>query len=336
MSFSYESPGADLAYAGTGLNGLFAQRRNLARPSFYRLLREIVRFSRAAMSDLEQGAVGERTMDAYLTDLGCSEQAIRQYIYPMAAAIWSAPQQDIGAFPAATLLHFWRNHGLLSTQDRPRWQTVVGGSCAYVHAFREGFNGTIQTGVKLSSIQRKENEVILHHEDGSEETFAGVVIATHADEALALLADPTDQERGLLGAWRYQANDTILHTDTSFLPRNRRAWASWNYVEPEGLQPDQPVPVTYNMNILQGLDTRETYCVTLNPTRPIQADRIVRSLSYTHPIFSREAIATQDQLPELNGVRRTWFCGSYFGYGFHEDAVRSGFRVAEALGMSKV
>lgn len=336
MSFSYESASGDLAYAGTGFNGLFAQRRNLFRPSYYAFLREIVRFCRAAMHDLEQDAVGARTLGQYLADLGCTETAIRRYIYPMAAAIWSAPQDDIAGFPARTLLQFWRNHGLLSTHDRPRWQTVVGGSSAYVKAFRKTFTGDIRTGASLRAIRRGADGVILVHADGAEESVAGAVFATHADQALALLADPTPDEQRLLGPWRYQDNTTVLHTDIRTLPRNRRAWASWNYVEPPGLRPDQPVPVTYNMNRLQGLATRETYCVTLNPVTDIPPERVVRTLHYTHPVYRAEAVATQASLPDLNGLNRTWYCGSYFGYGFHEDAVRSGVRVAESLGVGKV
>ena len=336
MSFSYESATGDWSYAGTGFNGLFAQRRNLFRPAYYRFLKEIIRFCRASLSDLEQGSLGNRTMQEYLDALGCSERVRRRYIYPMAAAIWSAPQQDVAGFPAATLLHFWRNHGLLSTQNRPRWQTVCGGSSTYVEAFRKQFTGTLRTGVQLKVIERDPQGVTLRYADGQTERYAAVVIATHADQTLPLLATPTADEVALLGAWNYQDNKTVLHTDIRILPRNRRAWASWNYVEPPEMKSDQPVPVTYHMNQLQGLKTTKTYCVTLNPVTPVAPEHLIETIHYAHPVYSREAVATQPRLPELNGNQRTWYCGSYFGYGFHEDAVRSGVRVAECLGISKV
>ncbi|HMP72093.1 MAG TPA: FAD-dependent oxidoreductase [Kiritimatiellia bacterium] len=328
MSFAYASTATGDCYCGDSLPGLFARRSNLLRPSHYLFIAGILRFSRRALRDLETEAIGDITLADYLARVRCPEPVIRKFIIPMAAAIWSAPQRDIQEFPAATLLHFWRNHGLLSLKDRPVWQTVVGGSSAYVHAFRKTFTGTLITSDPVVAITRRPEAVDLRTQSGQALTFDAVILATHADQALRLLTDPTPQETNLLGPWRYQPNHTVLHTDTSFLPANPRAWASWNYVEHPGADPAAPVPVTYNMNRLQGFNTSATYCVTLNPTRPIPEAHHIASFNYTHPVYSREAVATQPDLPSINGKQRTWFCGSYFGYGFHEDAVRSADHVA--------
>jgi predicted NAD/FAD-binding protein len=331
MSFGFASEKTGLTYAGTSFSGLFAQRRNLLRPSFYRFLNEILRFGRQALADLEADRVGEVTLAEYTRTL--SPATVRDYVVPMAAAIWSATQRDILAFPARTLLHFWRNHGLLSVRNRPRWQTVTGGSHAYLKAFSRSFCGTIRLRADLRAVRRTPDHVVLRHAGGEEETYDQVVIATHADEALALLEPPTTDEMRLLGTWRYQVNRTLLHTDPSFMPASRRAWASWNYVDRRDVLPDTPVPVTYHMNRLMGLDTFDDYFVTLNPDHEPAPGTLVRDLTYHHPVYALDAVATQPKLAGLQGVKRTWFCGSYFGYGFHEDAVRSGVEVARGLGV---
>ena len=333
MSFGFYSEDTGLAYAGTGLSGLFAQRRNVLSPWYLGFLRDIVRFCSQARKDLAENTLGDMTLTQYLLSRNCSHRAIRFYIIPMGAAIWSAPYADMMNFPAATMLRFWDNHGLLSTEDRPKWQTVVGGSSAYVEALRRSFSGTMVTKGAIQSVERTGQGVQLRFASGAVEEFDRVIMAAHADESLKLLADPSEAERSLLGAWRYQPNRTVLHTDISFLPANRRAWASWNYTEPLNAPPSQPVPVTYWMNLLQGLKTREQYCVTLNPHRPIHPGRIVYETNYTHPVFDAKAVAAQQQLPSLNGVRNTYFCGSYFGHGFHEDAVRSGVAAAKQFGV---
>lgn len=330
MSFGYCSEKTGFFYAGTDLSGLFAQRRNLVRPSYYRFLNEIIQFGRRARRDLDAGTVGNQSLGDYVR--GLSPDTVSCYIIPMAAAIWSATQRDILDFPAQTLLSFWRNHGLLSLTNRPRWQTVVGGSHAYVKSFARSFCGRIRLRADLATIRRHPDHVALVHRDGETETYDGVVLATHADEALALLENPTPDERRLLGAWRYQENRTLLHTDLSFMPSRRQAWASWNYLEHAGTNPDSPVPVTYHMNRLQGLRTVEEYFVTLNPDREPVRGSLIRDILYHHPVFSEAAVATQRELPSLQGQLRTWYCGSYFGYGFHEDAVRSAVQMAELHG----
>ena len=332
MSFGYYAEKTGYHYAGTTLAGLFVQRRNLFRPSHYAFLREIYRFGQQAIRDLETNAVGSQTLREYVRHL--SPHTVTCYIIPMAAAIWSATQNDILQFPAKNLLTFWRNHGLLSLTDRPAWQTVVGGSHAYVKAFARSFCGQVALRSDIATIRRLDDHVVIVHRNGEEELFDKVVLAAHADEALALLEQPTPDEQRLLGAWRYQENRTLLHTDASFLPANRKAWASWNYYDRVDNRPDSPVPVTYHMNRLQGLKTIDDYFVTLNPDREPARGTLIRDILYHHPIFSEAAVATQSELSTLQGRQHTWFCGSYFGYGFHEDAVRSAVQMAELHGVS--
>lgn len=321
MSFGFYSEPTGFFYAGTSLSGLFAQRSNLFRPSYYRFLRDIVAFGCKAMADLDAQTIGHQTMAAYVQQL--HPATVRNFIVPMAAAIWSATRQDILQFPAASMLTFWRNHGLLSLKNRPQWQTVIGGSHSYIKSFTASFTGEVKRNAKIRTIRRTGQQVTLVHTDGHEEPFDALVLATHADEALALLDQPTRDEKRLLGAWRYQENRTILHTDVSFLPRQRRAWASWNYVEKKDARDDRPVPVTYWMNLLQGLSTRHDYLVTLNPDREPAPGSIIKDMIYHHPVYDLAAVATQSELPKLQGVNRTFYCGAYFGHGFHEDAVRS-------------
>ena len=332
MSFGFYSEKSNFYYAGTSLSGLFAQKRNVWRPSFYSFLYDVLSFGKKAISDLEQNNVGDITLGEYTK--GMTPETLNRYIIPMAAAIWSATQNEILQFPARTLLSFWRNHGLLSLKDRPRWQTVAGGSHQYLKAFSRSFCGRIKLGADIQTIRRNPDGVEIVHRDGETEEYDEVIVATHANEALALLETPTPEENTLLGTWRYQDNRTLLHTDVSFLPPNPKAWASWNYVEHKQDKPDTPVPVTYYMNLLQGLKTIDTYCVTLNPDREPKPGSLIKEIHYQHPVFDLAAVATQEKLRGLNGKNRTSFCGSYFGYGFHEDAVRSAVQVAETFGVS--
>jgi predicted NAD/FAD-binding protein len=235
-------------------------------------------------------------------------------------------------YPAEVFLRFFKNHGLLTIIRAPQWQSVVGGSHNYIKAFRRMFSGNIITSASISGVRRTASSIVVHHTDREDMTFDHVVIATHADEALGLLTDASRDERKLLGAWRYQLNKTLLHTDTGLLPPNRRAWASWNYRRETGRGEDQPISVTYHMNRLQGLKTTADYCVTLNTSRTIDPSRVIATFDYTHPMYTFESIATQTGLTALNGKGRTWFCGSYFGHGFHEDAVQSAMAVVRRLG----
>lgn len=331
MSFGYYDENSGLQYAGTGFSGLFAQPRNFFSPRFVKMLFEIRRFSTAALKALEQNE-SEMTLGSFFSKHKFPEALVRDYVVPIGAAIWSAPHTAMLEFPAITFFRFFKNHGLLSLKDRPRWQTVVGGSHSYLKKFEETFAGRVRKNAAIRSVSRGESGVVLRFEDNSDEQFDAVIFATHADQSLKLLADPSKEERELLGSWSYQRNYTVLHSDRSFLPPLRRAWASWNYRREKGQTEDSPISVTYHMNRLQGISGPEEYCVTLNPKREISKERVIREIEYTHPVFSQAAIRSQESLSNLNGVRNTWFCGSYFGYGFHEDAIASGVRVAQSFG----
>jgi uncharacterized protein len=333
MSFGFFSERTGLSYCASNLNGLFAQRTNLLRPSYWRMWAEVFRFWRVARESLAADPLGGKTMGQFLAEHRIGRAAVEQFILPMGAAIWSAPHAGMLEFPAESMLRFWANHGLLSANDHPRWQTVIGGSHSYVKLMRKDLRDAIVTCAQIEGVRRDERGAVVRMNDGREVSFDRVVIAVHADQALRLLADPSADEQRLLGAWTYSGNHTVLHTDTSFMPANRRAWASWNYVEEKAAAADRPVPVTYWMNRLQGLRASRDYLVTLNPSRPIAEGCVLREFTYEHPQFTAAAVASQRELPDLNGRRSTFFCGSYFGHGFHEDAVKSGANVAQAFGV---
>lgn len=332
MSFGFQCLHTGLVYAGNNLNGLFAQRSNLVSPSFFRFLLEIARFGRNAKADLDAGRVPELTLGDYLRQGHYSAFMIDNYLLPMAAAIWSTPALRVADFPAAAFLRFFSNHGLLSFRNRPQWRTVVGGSFAYVKAFRQTFSGQIHLKAGVEKVFRDQEGVRLQFADGSAQQFDQLVIATHADQALRLLGDPSAEERRLLSAWSYQHNHTVLHSDASLLPQQQAAWSAWNFTREAADDGDQPVFVSYYMNLLQGLQAQRDYCVTLNRRQPFRPETVIAEFDYQHPQYSFAALATQPQLPNLNGRRRSWFCGSYFGYGFHEDAVRSAVAVAADFG----
>jgi predicted NAD/FAD-binding protein len=334
MSFSFSCGRTGLTYASSGFNAWFSQRRNLVNPRFWRLLLEISRFNKRTMERLYDGSMRENTLGEYLNAEQFSSQLAEQYLMPMGAAIWSTPAGKMMEFPAESFARFFQNHGLLSLTDHPQWYFVENGSHSYVKAFLDSFQGTTLKNCSVSGVQRTESGVLVRREDGAVDRFDLVVIATHADEAYELLADPSEDERRLLFPWKYSENDTFLHTDTSFLPKHRRAWSCWNYVREATAESDVPVTVTYHMNRLQSLKTKNQYCVTLNPGKTISEEHVIREMHYHHPMYTFEALATQEQLPDLNGKNNTYFCGSYFGYGFHEDAVRSAVQVGSALGVT--
>lgn len=333
MSFGFQCLQSGLVYAGNDLNGLFAQRSNLVRPSFYRFLLEIGRFSKQARIDLEAQTIPEITLGEYLQRGRYSQFMINNYLLPMAAAIWSTPALRAADFPAEAFLRFFNNHGLLSFRNRPQWKTVVGGSFSYVKAFQTTFAGEIRLNAGVEKVFREDQVVRVQFIDGRSETYDRVVIATHADQALRLLGDPSADEERLLGPWEYQLNHTVLHSDASLLPPQRAAWSAWNFTRESASSDTNPVYVSYYMNLLQGFSAQRHYCVTLNRQQDFRPETVIAEFDYQHPQYSFASLATQAELPTLNGQRNSWFCGSYFGYGFHEDAVRSAVAVGKAFGI---
>ena len=331
MSFSVQSARTGLEYAGTNVNTLFAQRRNLLRPAFHRMWWDILRFNREARALL--GPLGQRqTLGAFLAQRRFSAAFVQQYLVPMAAAIWSADPASVYDFPGATFARFFHNHGLLSVTGQPQWRVVDGGSARYVEALTRPFRERIRLATRVVRVNRHETHVTLTPENGVPETYDRVILATHSDQALRLLADPTPAERDVLGAIGYQRNEAVLHTDASLLPRSRRAWAAWNYHVPA--EASGVSTVTYNQNILQGLDAPRPLCVTLNRSHDIDPDTVLRRFVYHHPVFDEAAIAAQQRHGEIDGQHRTHFCGAYWGYGFHEDGVNSALAVCRAFGRS--
>lgn len=331
MSYSVSDDRDGTEYSGTNLNTLFAQRRNLVSPGFWSMIRDILRFNREAVEHWQAGKIPEdlRLAD-YLEQNGYGKRFIYQYLVPMGAAIWSSGDQVMLDFQALFFIRFFHNHGLLSVNNRPQWRTLVGGSHAYLAPITKPFADRIRLNCQISGIARDEQGVTIRFADGSQERFDQVVLGTHSDQALALLDDASDDEKAVLGAIPYQPNEVVLHTDSRLLPKRKLAWASWN----TRLTSDQhakPV-LTYNMNILQGLDSPETVCVTLNHTQAIDPEKILGVYHYDHPVFTPAGHHAQSRWSEINGVKRTWFCGAYWANGFHEDGVVSGIRVATALG----
>ncbi|MFZ1327160.1 MAG: FAD-dependent oxidoreductase [Candidatus Contendobacter sp.] len=327
MSFSVRCERTGLEYNGHSLNTLFAQRANLFRPSFHRMLRDILRFNREAPQLLERDA--DLTLGAYLRAGRYGQEFIERYLTPMAAAIWSGQPETMADMPARFFVRFFKNHGLLSVNHRPQWRVIQGGSRNYVGPLTAPFRDRIRLGCPVEWIRRDSEAVRVKPRAAAAERFDQVVIATHSDQALRLLADPTPQERDILGAIPYQENEAVLHTDSRLLPRCRRAWAAWNYHRPA--QPQRRVAVTYHMNRLQGLDAPVEFCVTLNRADAIDPGRILRRVTFHHPMFTSASVRAQNRRHEIDGVRRTWYCGAYWRHGFHEDGVTSGLTVARAL-----
>ncbi len=319
MSFSVQKEDSGLEYGGSSLNSLFAQRSNILRPAFYRMIRDILRFNDATLQHVEELDESE-TIGAYLARNNYSKEFTDQYLVPMAAAIWSAEPVAILDMPVRFLVRFFANHGLLQTSDRPTWRVIRGGSREYVKKLVAGHRDRIRLNSPVQSVRRVGQGVELHSASGGREYFDYVFVACHSDQALSLLADATDAERDVLGAIRYQSNEAILHTDDSLMPARKRAWAAWNYHIPQ--DPERHVAVTYNMNILQGLETRTEYLVTLNNDRHIDPTKIIQRIAYEHPIYSQEAVRAQGRQADIN-CDRTFYCGAYWRNGFHEDGVVS-------------
>ncbi|KAA1175174.1 FAD-dependent oxidoreductase [Marinobacter salinexigens] len=332
MSFSVDCQTTGLQYNGTDLNTLFAQRKNLLNLPFLGMIREILRFNRETRADLEADTINDtETLGEYLNRKRYSRYFRNYYIVPMGAAIWSAPEVVLEQFPIRFFLQFFNNHGMLSVDDRPTWRVISGGSARYVDRMMDKLGKRIHLNSPVKSISR-DSEGVTVLANGEQHRFDQVIMACHSDQALHMLDAPTQEEKDILGAIRYQSNDVVLHTDSRLLPSNRRAWAAWNYFMPA--LPSQPVSVTYNMNILQNFhDAPETFCVTLNRSSDIAPDRIIKKFDYSHPVFTLESVAAQSRYDEIGNKNRTHFCGAYWFNGFHEDGVKSALRVTRAFGV---
>ncbi len=330
MSFSVHDEETGLEYNGGSWNGLFAQRLNLIRPSFWRMVREILRFNREAPDLLKSSGDGPTLRD-YLTSHHYGAEFIVHYLLPMGAAIWSMPLDTMWDFPARFFVQFFQNHGLLSVYDRPQWLTVVGGSKSYIDKLTHTYRDRVRLNSPVRSVRRFDDHVEVESTNGVER-FDHVVLAAHSDQSLRMLADPSDAEREILGAIPYQENEAVLHTDESLLPRNKRAWASWNYHR--SAEPSERPTLTYWMNLLQGIACKQTLCVTLNRTAAIRPETILKRVVYHHPVYQSKGIAAQKRWHEISGVRRTHYCGAYWSNGFHEDGVRSALAVGQWFGKS--
>ena len=320
MSFSVRNEASGLEYNGTTLNTLFAQRRNLLRPSFLGMIRDILRFNREAPALLAEPG-GELPLSELLARGRYGRAFIEHYIVPMGAAIWSTDPASMLAFPARFFVRFLHNHGMLTVNDRPAWHTIRGGSARYVEKLTAPFRDRIRLDTPAEWMRRLPGSVIVKARGSEARRFDAAFLACHSDQALALLADPSGAEREVLGAIPYQRNEAVLHTDTRLLPKRRLAWAAWNYhVLPEGRG---RVALTYNMNILQRLDAPTPFLVTLNRSEAIDPARVIKRITYHHPLFTPESIAAQARQRELNGARRTYYCGAWWRNGFHEDGVVS-------------
>ena len=330
MGFSVKSPNKNLEYAGHSLNALVAQRSNLFRPSFIRILGGMKRFNKEARRDLPS-LNKEMTLGEYLFKNNFSEEFIDNYIIPIGAAIWSTRPSNMLNIPAIFFIRFFENHGFLQILDRPKWWVIKGGSKQYVKKIISGFEKDIRLSTSVHTILRKEKSVIIKFgSDNQEEQFDAVVLASHSDQALKLLQHPTEKEKEILSLLPYQRNDAVLHYDHSILPKRTLAWSSWNYFL-DGNTND-PVALTYNMNILQSLKSSKTFCVTLNKLEMINKNKIIKNLSYEHPLFTTDGVNAQKRKREISGQNNTYYCGAYWHNGFHEDGVVSALDVCSQFG----
>lgn len=333
MSFSASLDDGRVEYSGDGLRGLLAQPINAVRPRFWAMLKNLLRFYREAPAFLEDSRAIRMTLGEYLDANGYGAAFVEDHLLPMGAAIWSTPAAEMRDYPVAAFIRFFANHGLLTLKDRPIWRTVTGGSRSYVERLTAPYAERIHLNAKITAVRRTATGVVLTDLRGETHAFDDVVLACHADEALALLGeDADDRERTVLQGFSYTRNRAILHSDPTLMPKARRAWASWNYIGTRDEGGTPAVCVTYWMNRLQSIDPAVPLFVTLNPPREPAAGTVIRGFLYDHPLYDRAALAAQSQVWRLQGQRRTWFCGAYMGSGFHEDGVQAGLAVAEALG----
>lgn len=331
MSFSVRNDSNGLEYNGHTLTTLFAQKRNWFNPKFYSFIFEILRFNRLVKECASQRTSEETTLGDFLTSQRFSDYFCDNYILPMGAAIWSSTLADMRAFPLAFFARFFLNHGLLDVTNRPQWYVIKGGSREYIKPLTKGFSDKIRLNSPVESVVRDQAGVTLRV-NGQSERFDQVIFACHSDQAKKLLADSNGVEREILSDLAYQANEVILHTDESLLPKRKAAWASWNYWLDGSNQEQSRAPtLTYNMNILQHIQAPQTFCVSLNSSDQIDKEKILKTFVYHHPVFNRASIAAQSRRNEINGMSRTWFCGAYWYNGFHEDGVRSALDVVRGI-----
>ncbi len=329
MSFAVSRDQGHFEYAGGPKLGLFAQPGLLLRPRYWRMLKDLMRFYREAPKKIPLDST--QTLGQFLADGKYSKAFLDDHLLPFASAIWSTPAQTMLDYPAAAFIRFCENHGLLQILNRPQLRTVSGGSKSYVNAVKSALGEqNIKTNFDTCRIERQKNQVVVHASSGEQLVADEVVLATHADTALQLLDTPSSSENELLGAFDYEPNIAVLHSDTRYMPVRKKAWCSWNYIEAHA--DDNKVCVSYWMNLLQNLKSGTDYMVTLNPATMPPAEQCLYTETYQHPVFNAAAISAQTRLWDLQGQNRTWFCGSYFGSGFHEDAIQSGLAVAEQLG----
>jgi uncharacterized protein len=328
MTFAVSLDDGRLEYSGTGLTGLFAQPRNIVSPRFWGMLRDLVRFYREAPDAARD--LGDMSLDAHLDAFGYGAAFREDHLYPMAAAIWSTPAAEIGEYPARAFVRFCENHGLLKLVNRPPWRTLTGGSRVYVEKLAKAIP-EIHTSTPICAVRRQSDYMEIASAGGEIRRFDQIVLATHADQTLAMLADPSPEEERLLGAFGYSTNSAVLHSDATLMPSRRRVWSSWNYLSSDRGN-SRRLSVSYWMNRLQGLPNAKPMFLTLNAHRPVREDSILFATDYTHPIFNARAVNAQQGLWSIQGERNTWFCGAYFGAGFHEDGLQAGLAVAEALG----
>lgn len=331
MSFAVRNDNWDLEYNGNNLNTLFADRRNFLRPKFYRLIKDILRFNKMAKLGNYDPSLN---LGAFLQQNKFSHWFSEGYLLPMGAAIWSMGIDEMLDFPLEFFVKFFSNHGLLDINNRPQWYTISGGSRSYIPKLSAGFADKIQTNNPVKQVRRLESEVELVFADNSSRRFDQVVFACHSDQALNLLATPTELEQRILGAIKYSNNNVVVHTDFSLLPKRKLAYASWNYLTTKNSS--QQATLTYNMNILQGLESKQTYCVTLNSKELVEQSKILAEFNYAHPVYSQQAVIAQARWSEISGINRTHFCGAYWANGFHEDGVVSALKVCRSLGIKNV
>jgi predicted NAD/FAD-binding protein len=335
MSFSVRHADTGLEYCGSSVNRLFAQRRNLLSPRFYRMLGSISRFNREAVAALDDPSVQEMTLGEFVGQRGYGDDFLALYLSPMASAVWSTPPELMYSFPAVTLMRFFHNHGFLGMNTQHPWLTVTGGSRAYVEKLVAPWRERLRLGTGVARVARPGNGVHVTLRSGAVEVFDKVVLACHGDQALNLLSDPHPDEARILGEFKYQPNIATVHTDASVMPRTRRAWASWNYEINRDPSGETSTATHYWMNSLQGVSDRENYFVSINRPRAIDPAKVIRTIAYEHPLFNLGAHRAQRELAALNtvvaGKTGTYFAGSYFRHGFHEDAFLSAVRLSEVL-----